>query len=344
VLHNGGNGANLPTFRTKLLSNRDVEKLLSFEEVVNAVEKTWSEDARGRVVNPAKLSLDLGESGAWPSYSGYMNAMPAYVGWLDMAGLKWAGGFWDNASLGIPSIWGLILLIDPRTGVFKAVIDGTLITSLRTAAQSVVGIKHIARKRFNNIGIYGAGTQVRFHVLMFSEFFKEKELRVYDVRRDAVEKLVQDIAGKTGAKIVTCRDPQECAQSDVVLTLTNSKTPFLRAEWVRDGQLIMALGSYQEVYPDAITKARKIVVDHPVQAIHRGALKILAEDKLISEKDIYATIGDIIAGLKPGREKDDEIIFFEPVGTGMLDVAVAGLAFEKAAGKGLGQDFEFFRL
>lgn len=330
-------------FQTKLLSNLDVERLVSFEEVVNAVEKTWSEDSQGRVVNPPKLSLDLGESGAWPNYNAYMNAMPAYVGWLDVAGLKWAGGFWNNVNLGIPSVWGLILLIDPKTGVFRAVLDGALITSLRTAAQSVVGIKHMARKDFKSIGIYGAGTQVRFHALMFSQFFTEKEIRVYDIRKEAAKKLVHEISGKTSAKIVACEEPQECAHADVIATLTTSKTPFLKAEWVKDGQLIMALGSYQEVYPDAITKARKIVVDHLAQTLHRGALKILAESGQITEKDIYATIGEIITGLKPGREEDNEIIFFEPVGTGMLDVAVAGLAYRKAADRGLGQEFEFFK-
>ena len=334
----------MPRFQTKLLSNLDVEKLVSFEEVVDTVEKTWSESARGRVVNPAKLGLDLGESGAWPNYNGFMNAMPAYVGWLDVAGLKWAGGFWDNVNLGIPSVWGLILLIDPRTGVFRAVIDGAHITSLRTAAQTVVGIKHMAKKSFETIGIFGAGNQVRFHALMFSESFKEKEIRVYDIRKETAEKIVREITDKTSVKITACEAPQECAKVDVIVTLTTSKTPFLKAEWVRDGQLIVALGSYQEVYPDAIMKAHKIVVDHLAQTLHRGALRILAEKGRISEKDIYATIGEITAGFKPGREKENEIIFFEPVGTAMLDIAVGGLVYKKATDRGLGEQFEFFRL
>lgn len=331
-------------FETKLLSNLDIEESISLEEVVGAVERTWSEYALGRVVNPSKLGLDLGESGVWPGYNGFMNAMPAYVGWLDTAGLKWAGGFWNNVSLNLPSIRGMIILIDPRTGEFRAVLDGSLITALRTAAQTVVGIKYLATKEFKSIGIFGAGTQAQHHTRMFSQFFPSKEIRIYDIRKEALQKTVREIVDKVNLKIVACDQPQGCSRADVIVTLTTAKRPFLRAEWVREGHLIEALGSYQEVDPDAIRKADKVVVDHPEQTLHRGALRMLAEKGEMTEKDIYATIGQIIAGLKLGRENDREIIFFEPVGTGMLDVAVATVAYRKAVEKGLGKEFEFVKV
>jgi len=261
---------------------------------------------------------------------------------LDVAGLKWAGGFWNNIHRGIPSVCGMILLIEPKTGQFRAVLDGSLITALRTAAQSVVGIKYLAAKNFTSIGIYGAGTQVRYHTLMFSKYFPSSEVRVYDIRRELVEELVQEFSNKFDMKIIPCNNPQEPSKADVIITLTSSKTPFIRAEWVRRGQLVIALGSYQEIYPEVIRKADKIVVDQLQQALHRGALKVLADKGEITDNEVYATIGEIVAGLKAGRRGDEEIIFFEPIGTGMLDVAVAAIAYNKAVEQGIGQEFRFF--
>jgi alanine dehydrogenase len=329
---------------TLLLSNTDVEKLVTFKEVIDSVEKTWGEAALGRVVNPTKLTLDLGESGSWPEYDAYMNAMPAYIGWLDSAGLKWAGGFWNNNSKGLPSISALILLVEPKTGMFKAVVEGSLITALRTAAQSVVGIKYLAKKDFKSVGIYGAGTQAKYHSLMISKYFPSSEIKIFDVRPESTQNLIREILKETGAHIIGCSNPEECSESDVIITVTTSRKPFLKAEWLRKGQLIAALGSYQEVYSEAIMKASKVVVDNIQQASHRGALKILSEEGgMIKEKD-YVTIGEIVAGLKLGRGNSDDIIFFEPIGTGMLDVVIATIVYNRAIKKGIGKGFEFLKL
>ena len=326
---------------TLLLSKKDIEELLTMEEVIEVTEKTYRGFGEGKVVNPAKLGLDLGESGKWPNYNAFMNAMPAYIGWLDTAGLKWAGGFWDNVKRGLPSISAMILLIDPKTGIFKAVMEGAYITALRTAAQTAVGVKYLARKDSKIVGIYGAGTQGRFQALALSNVMKIDQLKIYDVRKEAIEKYVEDISDKISAVIVPARTPEEAADADIIVTVTTSKTPFLRSEWIKEGTLIAALGSYQELYDNTIKKADKIVVDHIQQCLHRGALKALVEKGELNENDIYATIGEIVAGKKVGRVSDNEIILYIPIGTGALDVTVATIAYEKAQKKGMGQKFEF---
>ncbi len=330
-------------YSTLLLSNTDIDKLVVFKEVIDSVEKTWGEAALGKVVNPAKLALDLGELGSWPGKFASMNAMPAYVGWLDSAGLKFVGGFWNNINKGLPSISALILLVQPETGMFKAVVEGSLITALRTAAQSIVGMKYLAKKDFRSVGIYGAGTQAKYHSLMISKYFPSSEIRIFDVRSEVMQNLVRRIKRETGAHVIGCSEPKVCSESDVIITLTTSKTPFLKAEWLRKGQLIAALGSYQEVYPEAIMKANKIVVDNIQQASHRGALKILSDGGGIAKEKAYVTIGEIVAGLKPGRENSDDMIFFEPIGTGMLDVAIATVVYNKAVERGIGKTFEFLK-
>ncbi|MFI5449998.1 MAG: ornithine cyclodeaminase family protein [Candidatus Bathyarchaeia archaeon] len=327
-------------FPTRLLSNADIEQLLTYDEIVATTEKGWAEYASGRILNPTKESLDLGHKGSWPNYSGFMNAMPAYVGWLDSAGLKWIGSFWDNPKSKLPSLWAIILLIDPRTGEFKAVMEGSLITALRTAAQSIIGIKYLAKKNFQGIGIFGGGLQARYHALMISAMLADKKIQVYDADPLAL-RAFRDEMLRSKVDITMCQKPRECSEADVVITLTSSKTPFFSVDWLRSGQLVLALGVYQEIYPDTIRKASKLYVDHREQTRKMGALSIIPDTELT--KMNVKTIGEVITGKARGREDDDEVLLFEPIGTGLLDVAVATLAYRKAIDKGKGVDFEFVR-
>ncbi|MEM4091029.1 MAG: ornithine cyclodeaminase family protein [Thermoplasmatales archaeon] len=324
---------------TKLLSNADIKKVLNPNLVLDAVEKTWIEYARGRVINPAKLSLDLGESGNWPNYNAYMNAMPSYVGWLDVAGLKWAGGFWNNIDM--PSISAMILLIDPKNGIFKSVMEGAEITAQRTAAQSVIGIKYLARKKSETVGIFGAGFQARNHIIMISSRFPSLSFRIYDPKEGVARKLKEDLSGQIKNNIQIVNEPQQCADSDIVITLTSSRSPFFKPEWVRKGMLLMLLGSYQEALPETFFKVDKIIGDHIEQIMHRGALKNLVASGKIKESDIYGTIGEIASNIKTGRASEDEKIIFIPIGTGMLDVAVAELVYREAVSQKIGSEFEF---
>jgi ornithine cyclodeaminase/alanine dehydrogenase len=268
-----------------------------------------------------------------------MNAVPAYVDWLKVAGLKWAGGFWNNWRTGLPSISAVVLLIDPYNGMFKAIMEGATITSLRTAAQTALGIKYLARKGASSVGIYGAGTQSRYHIYVLSQMFPNMTFKIYDVREDAIKRTLELLESKfrVKANVEVCKEPKDCtADVDVTVTLTTAQQPFIKPEWVRKDHLIAALGSYQEVYDEVIKTADKIIVDHREQTLHRGCLKKLVERGEITEENIYSTIGEVIAGMKPGRESMDETILFIPIGTGMLDVAVAEIAYRKAVEKGAG--------
>lgn len=322
-----------------VLNDKEIFDLVNPREVVEACEKTWSEFALGRVINPPKLGLDLGETGNWPNLSAFMNAMPAYVDWLKVAGLKWAGGFWNNWRTGLPSVSAVVLLIDPYNGMFKAIMEGATITSLRTAAQTALGIKYLAHKKASSVGIYGGGTQARYHIYVLSQIFPNMTFKIYDVREDALKRTLELLERKfkVRANIEICKELKECTTDvDVTVTLTTAQEPFIKPEWVKKGHLIAALGSYQEVYDEVIKMANKIIVDHKEQTLHRGCLKRLVERGEITEKNIYATIGEVIAGLKPGRENMEEIILFIPIGTGMLDITVAELAYRKAIEKGIG--------
>ena len=326
---------------TVLLSKSDIEKVMTMKDVVEIVDKTYIGFGEGKVINPTKVGLDLGETAAWPPYKGFMNAMPAYVGWLDSAGIKWAGGFLDNAKIGLPYITGMILLIDPKTGQFKAVMDGAEITNMRTGAQAAVALKYLHNNKSIKIGLYGAGMQGHYQTMAIAQLFDIEELKVYDIKREASERFADDMKDTVTGNIVIVDSPEEAADGDAVVCVTQSKDKFVKNSWVKPGTILFAMGSYQECDDDFILTADKIIVDHIGQCLHRGALKELNEKGKISEKDIYATIGELAAGKKKGRASDKERLLCIPIGTGALDIAVATIVYQRAVKEGLGGKFEF---
>jgi ornithine cyclodeaminase/alanine dehydrogenase len=326
---------------TVLLSQQDIQQVVTMKDVVEIVEKTFKGMGEGTVINPTKVGLDLGESAAWPPYKGFMNAMPAYVGWLDSAGIKWAGGFLDNQKIGLPYISSMILLIDPKTGQFRAAMDGALITNLRTGAQSAVALKYLHPKKSLRLGLYGAGAQGRTQTRAMAEVFQIETLTVYDIRREAAEKFAAEMRAVVPGKIVIADSSQQAADGDAVICVTQSKDKFVKEAWVKPGTTLFPMGSYQECEDACILKADKIVVDHIGQCLHRGALKELNEAGKITEKQIYATIGEVVAGKKPARSSATERILCIPIGTGAMDIAVATVACQRAVAKGLGRTFAF---
>lgn len=329
-------------FETVLLSQKDVESVLSMKDVVEVVDKTFQGFGEGTTINPTKVGLDLGETASYPPYEGFMNAMPAYVGWLDSAGIKWAGGFLgERKKMGLPYITSLTLLIDPKIGNFKAVMDGALITNLRTGAQTAVALKYMTKKKSLRIGLYGAGMQGHTQTMAISELFDIEELTVYDISTEALEKFKKDMAGYVKSEIKLAKDPEEASKGDAVICVTQSKDKFVKNEWIKTGTVLFPMGSYQECDDEFILSADKIIVDHVGQCLHRGALKESTEAGKIDESSLYCTIGELAAGKKSAPDLTKERVLCIPIGTGAMDVAVATIVLERATEKGLGGKFSF---
>jgi alanine dehydrogenase len=326
---------------TLLLTQKDVASLITMKDVVEIVEKTFRGMGEGTVVNPTKVGLDLGEVAPWPPYRGFMNAMPAYVGWLDSAGIKWAGGFLGNQNLGLPYISSLILLIDPRTGQFRAVMDGALITNLRTGGQSAVPLKYLHPGKTIRLGLYGAGAQGRTQTRANAEVFEIERLTVYDIQREAAEQFAQEMQPVVKGRIVLADSPEQAADGDAIICVTQSKDKFVKAAWLKPGTVLFPMGSYQECEDACILTADKILVDHVGQCLHRGALRELSEAGTITEQHISATIGEVVAGKKPGRTSAVDRIVCIPIGTGAMDIAVATVVYQRALEARWGERFTF---
>ncbi|MFA5621379.1 MAG: ornithine cyclodeaminase family protein [Thermovirgaceae bacterium] len=327
---------------TVLLSRSEVKSLMTMKEVVDIAEKTFKGFGEGTTINPTKVGLDLGETAEYPHYEGFMNAMPAYVGWLDTAGIKWAGGFLgERKKLGLPYITSLILLIDPRVGNFRAVMDGEWITSMRTGAQTAVSLKYLHKGPSIRLGLYGAGGQGHTQTEAIAAVFDIEEVRVFDINGESALRYAENMKDIVKGKVTVVDNPRDAAWGDAIVCVTQSKEKFLKNEWIARGTKVFPMGSYQEVDDDFILSADRVIVDHIGQCLHRGALKGLVEAGKFRESDIDATIGEVVAGKKPGRLSEDDRVLCIPIGTGAMDIAVATVILERAKEKGMGGSFDF---
>lgn len=316
---------------TDLINQGEIMRSLGMAEVLEICERTFKDMGAGKTINPAKLGLDLGERESYPPYQGFMNAMPAYVGWLDVAGLKWAGGFGgERRRRGLPYLTSLILLLDPHSGEFLAVAEGAWITNLRTGAQTAVALKYLKEPGCGlRIGLFGAGMQARTQVAAIREWFRIESLKVYDVYPQAAAKFKEEVEPGLGCEVEVVAEPAEAAEGDTLICVTQSKAAFLRPEWVRPGTVVFPMGSYQEIENEVILGADHLVVDHVEQCLHRGALRELADTGRITASDIDVTIGELALGERRIESLAEKRIVCIPIGTGAMDVAVVKVLWDR---------------
>jgi len=323
---------------TELYSKHDVERHLDLSAALDVVETTYLEGARGRVLNPAKSTMHLGDDGEWPAANAFSIGMPAYVDWLDVAGMKWAVATWDADVE--PPISAKILLFDLDRGEFTAILEGMHLTGVRTALQSVVGLHHLLTEPPDSIGVFGAGFQARFQIRVIDDLVDVGTVRLYDVSAERAADLAADLAPETAADIVVEDTPRAAADADVVLTVTDSKTPVLEESWLRPSGLVIALGSYRELPDETVLGADRIVVDHTAQCLQRGALSDLADRGAVTAADLDSTIGEVIDAADDPLGPAERAIFV-PIGLGSLDVALAEHLRTNGMGGGAVRTFEF---
>ncbi len=333
--------------KTLLLSEADIKELISMKEIIDIAYKTFADLDRGKTLNPEKLNLNLGDSEPTElPYKASLNAMPAYIAWQDIAGLKWAGGFGaGRREIGLPFINALILLCDPNYGNFLSVMDGSWITAMRTGAQSAVALRYLfPDKKGMTFGLYGAGLQGRTQTMALTSEFTVDKLIVYDPVREAAEKFKEDMRHLVQGKIVIANEPKEVVDADAFISVTPADNEFIKGEWLQKGSVFLALGSYRECDDACVLNTDYIIVDHIGQSLHRGNLKKLADLGKITEKDIYCTIGDLAAGKQSVKDLENKKTMVVPIGMGCLDVAVAGIVYKKAFSMGKGEIFSFDEL
>ena len=312
--------------KTLVISDKIVRKYLTVEDVIEICEKTWRWYGEGKVVMPNKITTDMSTQGV----AGWFNSMPAYIAPMDTAGLKLVGGYDANKELGLPYIKANVILTDPRTGILKAVVDGDFINDARTGAQPAIMTKMLASST-DVVCFIGTGLMAYYSLLCMSKTVEMKEIRLCDISEEAMDRFIARFEGAP-FKFVKCKTNEEgCRGADVIITVTNANADLVEEPWVKEGGLVMTMGSFRETSFDVVRKADKIAVDQVGQSLHRGNVKELAEMGEIDENSFDIIIPDVLAGKGEARTNKKDRIYAQIIGTGMLDVACAGLLLEKLA-------------
>jgi alanine dehydrogenase len=315
---------------TLLLTRHDTMKLLAMPEVIQAVEQAFTDYAQGKAIMPSKayLTLPLGD----------FRAMPASV--PGAAGLKWVNVHPDNRKRGLPTVMAIVIYSDPYTGYPLAIMDATEITAYRTGAAAAIASKHLARKNAKSLGLIGTGKQAQTQLLSHAELFNFDDIRVFDRSPEAAIQF-KELFPTFPIRIVSL---QEACGTDIICTLTPSRDPYLKLSWLKPGSHVNAIGAdapgKEELEPDVLQNAI-VVVDDIEQSAHAGELNIPVTRGLFDETQIYATLGELTSGKKPGRTDDSAITIFDSTGLAIQDISTARLIFNKAQTRKIGLSFDF---
>lgn len=324
---------------TLLLSRADVRSLLDLDDVIREVERAFALHATGGLPDPGIVSCRTNGGGFHVKSS-----------WLpdpDRFAVKANANFPDNPAVsGLPTVQGLILLFDGESGVPLAVLDSMEITILRTAAATAVAARHCAAESARTVTLWGAGDQAVAQVQALARVRPIRRALVYDLVRERAEGVARELEA-AGLEARAVADPRAATrESDVVVTCTPSRAPFLGRDDLAPGAFVAAVGAdwpeKQELHPELVASSA-LIVDVLDQCATGGELHHALAAGLMTRDGIRAELGAVVAGLEPGRTSADEIVIFDSTGTALQDVAAARLAWERAVTRGSGTRFSFSR-
>lgn len=307
-----------------VITNKMVQKYVSIEDVIECVENSWKWYGEKKIIMPSKITTDMSSIGV----NGWFNSMPSYIHPLNSAGIKVVGGYSDNSKNGLPFIRANILLTDPSNGDLRALMCGDWISDARTGAQPAVAMKYLAAKT-DVVTVIGAGRQAFYAIECIRRVHKMKQLRVCDVRPEAREKFADYFPDADFAITPYESIEEACKESDVIITLTTADAVLVEEPWCKPGCLVMPMGSFHEVDDDIARKFDKLYLDNIAQGMHRGQFLNMAHTGEITEESFDAELPDVVAGLKKGRDNDEQRIICQLVGMGCPDLAVATLAYNR---------------
>lgn len=309
-------------------------------ESVAQVAAAFAALARGEAIMPPILSLDIAER------HGEVDIKTAYLRGFDSFAIKISSGFFDNPMLGLPSLSGMMVLLDAATGRVQAVLlDNGYLTDIRTAAAGAVAAEQLARQDITTVGILGAGLQARLQIEALQLVRSFNHLRVW--ARDSAK--AQTYANHMAAALdfdVTVENSAETVvrQSDLVITTTPARSPLIKADWLHPGLHITAMGSdaadKNELEPAVLARADRFICDRRSQSLKLGELHHAVAQGVLSADTPVDELGEVITGTKPGRHSDTDITVCDLTGTGVQDTAIALYAYRQARQRGFGVSIE----
>lgn len=321
-----------------LLSEEDVRIVLSMDDLIPAMRQVLEAFSARRAEQPLRTVIEVGLQKA------AFAVMPALLAEPAALGAKLVTVFGSNAGVGLPTHLATILLLDAMTGELVAVMDGRYITEARTAAVSAVSADALARPDARVLAVIGSGVQARSHVDALGRVRDLQTVRAWSPNADRLARFTREAAARTRGAVAACASAQEAVEgADIIVLATAAREPVIRADWVSEGAHICAIGACR---PDAremdtalVARARLFVDSREGALAESGDVRMPIAEGAIDAAHIAGELGEVLGGGVPGRLTPAEITIFKSLGMAVEDIAAAHLAYEKAAGRGLGRGF-----
>ncbi len=322
----------------RILSRSDVQRALAMPEAIAIVRDAFAQLSSNQATVPLRVPITIAR------HDGVTLFMPAHLHASDALAVKIVSVHNQNPARGLPLIHALVVVIEAATGRPLAAMDGGYLTALRTGAASGVATELLARRAARVAAIFGAGVQGRTQLRAVCAVRRIERVLVFDAAPDKADAFAREMRGEPGIpdEVRAVRSAAEALRdADVICTATTSSRPIFSGRDVKPGAHINAIGAYtpqmQEIGEDTLARAAKIVIDSRTGALaEAGDLLIALEKGAIKPTDIYAEIGEIAAGTKPGRTSEDEITYFKSVGNAVQDASVARAIYDAALRENLG--------
>ena len=327
--------------KTLLLSRTDVANSLDMAEVIEGVREGYMAYQSRKVDQPPVVSMLM------PKNHADCDVKCCYNELNDAMTVKVAALYEDNGVRNdLPKMMGSVILYDTKDGNALAIMDGGLITGTRTGAAGAVSCQLFAREDSHVLAVFGGGGQARMQARAITLVRDITEIRVYSQYPAELPAYKKDMEAELNIPVVIAETPEEAMTgADIAVSTTPSMEYLASAGLVRPGMHIVAVGADMEGKnewdPEVFAKADKIICDSIAQCLERGETRNAVVAGTVTESDIYAEIGEVLLGNKPGRETPDEITIFDTTGMGVQDNVTAVKVYETALSRGYGQKFEF---
>ena len=327
--------------RMTILTEADLREIVKLDlDAIACVENAFRALATLPVAMPPILRLDI------PEHRGEVDVKTAYVPGIDGFAIKISPGFFDNPKLGLPSVNGMMVLLSAKTGLVEALLlDNGYLTDVRTAAAGAVAAKHLSREDSNVAAIFGAGVQARLQLEALTLVRPIREARIWARDEAKAQAVAHELSDSLGIAVRAEADAATAvAGADIVVTTTPSSEPHIMPGFLSAGQHVTAMGSdaehKNELAPAILKMADLYVADSGKQTRRLGELHHAVEAGLISADAEVTELGEVVAGLKPGRRSATDITLADLTGTGVQDTAIATLARDRARAGSSGTTFD----
>jgi len=319
----------MPSYPLLYLSRADVETVApDMPTIIRLLEVAFKEKGAGRVEMPPKPGIHTRPDA-------FIHAMPAYIPAMHSAGIKWVSGYPENVKRGMPYVSGLLILNDEETGLPYCVMDCTWITAYRTGAATALSAKYLARPDSEVVGILACGVQGRTNLAALAALFPVRRVYAYDVVPAAQERFVAEMSARLGVEVIGVGHPQEAVtESDIVVTsgpILKHPSPTVEAGWLKPGGFGSAVDFDSYWQPAALAEMDRISTDDHAQFHYYRSVGYFQRTP-----DPHCDLGELVAGLKPGRERATERTIAINLGLALDDMAVAPEVYRRAREKGAG--------